>query len=100
MGRKDGPDELTIASGYDIIPLALSRYRDRGLRQGETDATHAPFPARIYADRAARRDSDYRHPRCDLVPGFRAGAGEGASGGVYVEREADRHGDDDVCPGL
>src|SRR5205085_9393364 len=57
-------------------------------------------PKGFYPHRAACRDRHNRHPRRDALSGVRPGAGKGTPGELFLERQADRPGMPDVCPGL
>jgi hypothetical protein len=56
--------------------------------------------ARLYPDRIARRDSDYRYLGGYPLPGFQPGEGASAQVRLLKQCEADRFGNPDVLPGL
>src|SRR5262249_14554884 len=54
----------------------------------------------IHPDRVTRRHSDHCHPGRHSLPGVCPGERESSHDELPLQHEADRHGADDVCPGL
>src|SRR4051794_25559783 len=86
------------AAKESLVTLSSSPHQSLLWRK---ENLHAPWSsARVHADRVARRDRHYRHPRRHPLSGLRAGPGEGTDEQLPLQPAPAWHSVDDVRPGL
>lgn len=91
--RRAGSRVLSTLFGESAVKQLLEQRRDvavRGRAQGARGPGRGPGAGRLYADRAARRDRDHRHPGVDAAAGTEFGQGVGARRQVSERLPADR----------
>jgi hypothetical protein len=79
--------DIAINYHYNYFNLLLSR--ESNLYFIKKEKIHENQSKRFHPYRIAGRDSHYCHPRRNIVPGFRTGAGESATIYLHQQSKAD-----------